>query len=138
MPARTGSSAFSTSVVPYVCEAYPVTVAYSGPFLYVRSYRSWLAGVLRSGDALLADHDGAARLVVTGDGHPAVGGVAVERVGLEDLDAGRVDEQRHQQHQTEPAARRMYRITWPSPPARCGPCDDAGFDHGQRVGGRSR
>lgn len=31
VPERTGSSAFSIRVVPYVCEAYPVTGAYSGP-----------------------------------------------------------------------------------------------------------
>ncbi len=31
VPERTASSAFSISVVPYVCEAYPVTGAYSGP-----------------------------------------------------------------------------------------------------------
>ncbi len=31
VPESTASSAFSISVVPYVCEAYPVTGAHSGP-----------------------------------------------------------------------------------------------------------
>ena len=32
VPASTPSSVLSTSVVPYVCEEYPVTGAYTGPW----------------------------------------------------------------------------------------------------------
>lgn len=37
VPDRTPSSVCSSRVVPYTCEAKPVTGAYIGPFVYVRS-----------------------------------------------------------------------------------------------------